>query len=449
MRFFQHDVFFKRSWAGCLAAFAGVLVWLASCNAQAAAKSQRPCGVLIMEGQSKTVLVVEKKTQTLFIHTIDGDGVKTRKAACSTGKEPGDKKMADDSRTPEGVYFFDARLTGRKVPKGFGNLAYRLDYPSSVDTGISGKIKPLLFYGSSRALKPMDTSGGIAVEKTVIQELQEDIVLEDTAMIIVEDKGDCLNEINEGLVKDLDRFLAVWVKSLSEGTYHEMLGHYSSDSMPDMGWWNEWRTNRANARQIGVSLACAVSERSYYTDSDLYVALFRLTLVAGETSRDLGMRKLFIRQEKDGYRIVGDETRKTEKGASVPLASASRTLCKAAEVERKDSARQDIPGLLEGWKAAWASGDMDSYASYYSESFKSSGLNKKAWVEKKRKLGNVNRNIEITIEKPQVQFRKNKTLVRFREIFKSSGYSSRGMKTLVLVREGEDWKIQSEDWVKK
>ncbi len=449
MRFFGQDGWFKRNWTKELGTLLGVLLWITVWSVSSEAVIQRPCGVLAMEGQSKTVLVVEKKTQTLFIHTVDGNEVKTRKMACSTGTEPGDKKTADDSRTPEGVYFFDARLTGKKVPRGFGDLAYKLDYPGSLDDKGLGKVKPLLFYGTSRSLKPMDTRGGVAVEKASIQELQNDIVLEDTPMIIVEDKGDCLTGVDEELAQDLDRFLAVWVKSLSEGTYHDILGHYASDTMPDMSWWNDWSKNRAEALQYGVRLACAISQRSYFSDSGYHVALFRLTLVSGETSRDLGMRKLYIRSDKDGYRIVGDETRKTEKGKAVPLASASRTLCKAAEVEKKDSAMQDIPEMLELWKAAWASGDIDRYAEFYSESFKSSGLSKKAWIAKKRKLGNVNRNIEITIEKPQIQFRKNRTLVRFREIFKSSGHSSRGIKTLVLVKERDGWKILSEEWVKK
>jgi murein L,D-transpeptidase YafK len=427
--------------------FAALVLGFCLMAGSAPAGTKMPESVVVMEGKTKTVLVVEKKTQTLFVYTREGEEVQVRKMACSTGKGHGDKKMAGDDKTPEGVYFFVGKLKGRKVPRGYGKLAFQLDYPNSLDDAAAEKGKPLFFRGTDKELKPMETDGGVAVENKDILSLENEISLEDTPMIIIEENGKYQADDNRPLVEGLDRFLAGWVKSMSEGTYHEILSHYSPDYMPDMGWWNAWNRNRNEARSHGASLACGVSDRSYFTDSGVYVALFRLNLVSGDTVKNLGMRKLYIQPEKDSYIIVGDETRKLQAGD--PLADASRTLCKAAEVEKKDTARQDILEMLNGWKTAWASSDMDRYGEFYAESFRSSGLTRKAWIEKKRKLSTINRNIEITIEKPAVQFKKNKARVRFKEIFKSSGYSSVGIKTLILVKDQERWKILSEDWVRK
>jgi murein L,D-transpeptidase YafK len=452
---FGQEDYSTGKWARAFSGIAVVAVLFSFFIDRAMAEPKIPWQIIAMEGKSATALVVEKKTQTLYVYSIEGDDIRIRKMACSTGKVHGDKKKGDDMRTPEGVYFFQGKLKGKKMARDYGAMAFQLDYPNSLDDPTSGKEKPVLLHGTNKELKPMDTAGSIAVENKNILDIEREISLDDTPVIITEEMGKCPAEDGKNtkdIVEGLDRLLAGWVKSMSEGTYHEILSHYSSDYMPEMGWWNTWRSVRQDSVSHGTHLVCSVSARSYFRDSEVYVALFRMTVASGQGVKDMGMKKLYIRSEKNGYKIVGDEFKKQSSDDSLmknPLIGASKSLCAGVKQEYKDNEKQDVLTTLDEWVIAWSSGDIDRYGEFYADGFTSSGMNKKGWLEKKRKLSSINKNIEISIEKTVVELKKDKARARFKENYRSSGHSSKGLKTLVLVKKGSSWKILSETWVKK
>jgi murein L,D-transpeptidase YafK len=406
-----------------------------------------------MNGRSKTALVVEKKTQTLYVYSFDGDTVRMRKMICSTGKGHGEKKTSFDNKTPEGMFFFQGKVnSSKKKKKSERTVSFQLDYPGSMDDENDESAKPLMFYGTNKDLKPMDTDGGIAVESNNIKELEGELSMDDTPVVIVDEIGPCVQENRKEEVEKIDRFLSGWAKKMSEGTYHEFLSVYSPTTMPSMSWWNKWQRVRKEAKDHGKNLAVNLSDRSVFKDGEVYLAIFRMSLKSDEHEADAGIRKLYIRSEPGGYRVVGDEFKRSmddrSRGGN-PLLNASKSLCSQVKSDFKDAAREEILGMLDKWAAAWSSGDMDGYAGFYSDAFVSSGLDKKGWIEKKKKLSSINRNIEISIEKPVLAFKSEKARVRFKENFKSSSYVSKGMKTLVLSKEGDRWMIIRENWEKK
>lgn len=455
MNTFGHVGYAAEKWARVIVLFAVIIGFYGMFIDRAMAGPKMPWPVIIMEGKSRTALVVEKKTQTLYVYTLEGDDVRTRKMPCSSGKAYGDKKNGEDMRTPEGVYFFEGKLKGKKLSRSYGSLAFQLDYPNSIDDYQGGTEAPVLFHGTNKELKPMATNGSVAVENKDIEALETEISLDDTPMIITEEIGKCPAEDGKdtkAIVEGLDRFLAGWVKSMTDGTYHDILAYYSPDYMPEMGWWNTWRSVRQESVSHGTSLVCGMADRSYFRDSGMYVALFRMNLVSGQSVKDLGIRKLYIRSEKTGYRIVGDEFKRRSPDDALtknPLVAASKTLCDDVKQEYKDNAKQDVLATLDEWVMAWSSGDIDRYGAFYAGSFYSSGMDKKAWLEKKRRLSSINKNMEISIEKTIVEFKKDKARARFKENYRSRGHSSKGLKTLILVKEDGRWRILSETWVKK
>lgn len=455
MNTFGYEYNSKGKWARAISGLAVVMFFFSFFIDLAMAGPKLPWQIVAMGGKSGTALVVEKKTQTLYVYSIEGDDVQIRKMACSTGKTYGDKKNGDDMRTPEGVYFFEGKIKGKKLARAYGAMAFQLDYPNSLDEPTSGKEKPVLLHGTNKELKPMNTSGGIAVENKNILDIEREISLDDTPVIITEEMGKCPavdGKDTKDILEGLDKFLTGWVKSMSEGTYHEILSHYSPDYMPEMGWWNTWRSVRQESVSHGTNLVCNISARSYFRNSEVYVALFRMTLASGQGVKDMGMRKLYLRSEKNGYKIVGDEFKKQSSDDSLtknPLIGASKSLCDGVKQEYKDNEKQDVLTTLDEWVIAWSSGDIDRYGEFYADGFYSSGMNKNAWLEKKRKLSSINKNIEISIEKTVVEFKKDKARARFKENYRSSGHSSKGLKTLVLVKKDDRWKILSEKWVKK
>ena len=107
--------------------------------------------------------------------------------------------------------------------------------------------------------------------------------------------------------------------------------------------------------------------------------------------------------------------------------------------------------FIRDWKTAWENtagknGDMDSYTFFYSNNFSSLGIDKRGWERDKAAKGKRKSWIrieleDITVSKPTSD---HQVEVRFRQDYRSSNYSTKSKKSLVLNKEGAGWKIRSE-----
>lgn len=103
------------------------------------------------------------------------------------------------------------------------------------------------------------------------------------------------------------------------------------------------------------------------------------------------------------------------------------------------------------WKFAWEmsageSGDIETYISFYSRKFRTNRFNRESWkLDKARKNGKKQWiRVELADIKISGPDKDNFLEVRFFQNYKSSNYSSKGEKLLVLVKEGSSWKIMNE-----
>jgi murein L,D-transpeptidase YafK len=127
----------------------------------------------------------------------------------------------------------------------------------------------------------------------------------------------------------------------------------------------------------------------------------------------------------------------------VPLTVAAKKLVAPALT------KETVVETLKQWLAAWSSEDLDAYAAFYAENFHSDGMNKKAWVKRKRVLAKKYEVISVSGSKFKVKEDKDFCYVSFSQKYESSGLSNRGIKSLKLVKKGGLWKIYQESWKRK
>jgi len=89
---------------------------------------------------------------------------------------------------------------------------------------------------------------------------------------------------------------------------------------------------------------------------------------------------------------------------------------------------------------------MDKYISFYSDDFKSKGLDKNGWKQEKKVKGKNKLWIRIELSDIKISEQKegNQIEVRFMQGYKSSNYSEKIRKLLILNREETGWKIVNE-----
>src|SRR3954470_1881306 len=84
---------------------------------------------------SKYAFLVDKKNRTITVWQTDSDKMKLIGAwPTDIGERDGDKLVQGDRRTPEGIYFFQSQMDGKKVNfNDYGSRIFTLDYPNYFD----------------------------------------------------------------------------------------------------------------------------------------------------------------------------------------------------------------------------------------------------------------------------------------------------------------------------
>jgi len=399
---------------------------------------------LVLLPVSEHAVIVEKKTQTVYVYKAQPDGIElVSQYPCSTGEVAGPKTKAGDKKTPEGVYFLKDEYEDRYLTPVYGKKAFPSDYPNFLDMRQGKQGSAIWIHGTDKVLRPMESNGCVAMENKSILALAEDIRLDATPLIIVEQMG---KTDSTGLARERELVLALirdWGHALVAGSYHEYLSFYSDEYLPEMTWWENWLKFRAQAKDKGVSLSVDFDNTGLYAHGGVVVAIMDMTISTEDGTEYLGRRQLFVKQNTNRYAIVGDLFQQRAKpyiSGEVPLVAAARKLT------RDKSGDKEIVETVEQWLAAWSAKDMAEYAGFYDKAFFSDGLGKTDWVKRKKQLARRYEYIHVTGSGYRVVRQNDGYVVSFLQNYESSGFSTKGMKQLKLIKKGGLWKIFRENW---
>jgi TPR repeat protein len=120
---------------------------------------------------------------------------------------------------------------------------------------------------------------------------------------------------------------------------------------------------------------------------------------------------------------------------------------KARAIEAKNQAiKQLVHKHLEKWVNAWEKQNIELYLSFYSKTFKGSKEEYESWKASRQAALKKHTNISIQLQNIKISQSKNTIENNFIQTFKSDGYSDTGMKELVWIKNGSDWRIIKETW---
>ena len=398
---------------------------------------------LNIEQGNRYAMVVEKSSQTLFLYGYEGKFRELKRFACSTGLNSGPKSRSGDSKTPEGVYFFTKEHPDKYLAPIYGTRAFPMDYPNLMDRLAGRQGNSIWLHGTNKRLKPKDSNGCIVLANRDIDYLDKYIVLNRTPIVVV----DKLTYSNEASIsaskKAIFEFLSNWNDSLQQGTYHQYLNFYDPEYLPNILWWTDWYQLKNGNHNSKANVSLALDMISVLKHKDTYLVQFEQTFSTSGTDSPIGTRKLFIKEDRNSLRIVGDEfQRPLKKSKDYPLVAVYRKLMtpepKASEIE----------DMIDGWLKAWSGKDIRQYGKYYAKGFYSNGKNRKAWLRYKNRLNKKYNYIKVTKKDLAVQEGSKRSTATFIQTYRSPGHKAVGKKKLVLIREDGEWKIFRETWKK-
>lgn len=380
-------------------------------------------------------LAITKDGQTLFMLEHQSPLKMAKQFPCTTGQSVGDKRVEGDLKTPEGVYFVGGKLPGGSLDyELYGGVAYSLNFPNPVDR-IKGKTgSGIWIHGRGKSLAPRDTRGCVAMNTDDLLSLDGELK-RGTPVIIAEDvtwseePGEA-----EGTAKSLAEALRGWARDW-EGRGEAYFRNYApekyalSEGKPFSSFVTYKKRIFASKPwiQVMVENVHAVPGPDYWvTTFDQY---YRTTGMADT----VGKRFYWQRDASGAWRIVGEE-----------YTAPSEDLGPKYLQAKSEEARR----LLDGWLAAWRKADLKGYLSYYdvrAEQGKTRG--REAIGDFKKSIWQSKPPAEVKVDSVEFSLHAQGLAARFVQTYRdASGYSDRGVKTLVLAPEDGGWKIVSEDW---
>jgi len=420
------------------------------------------------------LLLVEKESQTLFVYAYDGQFRELKRFRCSTGENKGSKKQSGDRKTPEGVYFFNNRFTKRDLTPIYGTRAFPTDYPNYMDRFAGKNGSAIWVHGTNKKLKDRDTNGCVAMVNQDIDALDKYIDLHHTPIIIQKRIKYVTPEENEPARISLIQFLRTLENLLMYGDAKAYFSNYNyiSDYIPK--WWEKWIQLRADIKALYPEALIQLTHPIILKHDRIYVVLVDQMLTSGSVYQKISMKKirpkaylagkkkLFIVNYKDKWRIVGEEyqTPDSKTVDNYPLLVASSSLAGQsnplittspktyAEVQAVHD-RSIITQMVDNWLKAWGDKNIDQYAQFYADDFRSQNKNKKQWIKYKERLNKKYQFIKVERKKISIHFYKkykNRAKVYFNQTYKSNMFSAFGRKTLILKFDDGQWRIYREYW---
>lgn len=415
-------------------------------------------------------VVVEKSTQSVHLYQYTGGkwfflGQKL----ATTGEKPGDKMHEGDQKTPEGFYLFVDKHLKRDLAPIYGVLAFPMDYPNFWDIYQGKDGKGIWMHGTNRKIVPRDSNGCVALSNTDIMEFENLITLYQTPIVIYKEiKYKPLAELKRE-ADNIRVYIDSWAQAWRSKKLDAYLVHYDENFFSDKGFdltaWADYK-NRLNHKYDRIEVG--IDNLRVFRHRDVIVAIFEQDY-RGDDFSSLGLKRLYIKERGPGYRIVAEvctplptppgiewlpedvkqetllaaQIEKQEEEART-REQAAQARAPAAPVEAGEE--KDIRLAVETWLKDWRNQDIEAYLDHYHPAFNTGGRDLAAYKAYKSLLFKKYKDIFIGIRDIEVKTGEQEAEVTFIQDYRSDSYQDLGIKTLVLVKQENAWKILSENW---
>jgi murein L,D-transpeptidase YafK len=111
------------------------------------------------------------------------------------------------------------------------------------------------------------------------------------------------------------------------------------------------------------------------------------------------------------------------------------------EAEAAARQREELLGVISGWKAAWESRNTDRYLTWYSRDFIGQGRDWAGWRAYKDRLNRQYQWIRVEIEGLHLYHHGGTMIAVFNQTYESDRFKARSAKRLYLQEEEGGWKI--------
>lgn len=390
----------------------------------------------IVSISSGYVIAVDKKIQKLYVFRKNGGFTKVFEANCSTGKNQGRKQISGDAKTPQGIFFATKTLNNPGPPETYGTLAFPLDYPTISDKKAGRNGTNIWIHGTVKPLTPFQSNGCVVLADKDIHELLKYIQVNKTPVLIAETITWVPQSKTSPLKQELERILALWMKSYLAGDIKTIDALYLDNTRIKGKKRDALITRMSALKNANQHFSLEPRDVSILQLNQNAVILFdQIIGINKDTSFEGSFNKLSLEKINNKWLLIDDVD---------TLAAAPKSDKPAVLAPDTGSSNEAVQNLISKWTDSWKSGNMTVYRSCYASDFRSQGMNLKEWVNHKIEVRNHSKNINVRIDNLKITENNNRSTATFTQYYSSNLLKSKGRKKLDLKKINGKWKIYQE-----
>jgi len=385
---------------------------------------------LISTEKGKYSVCVDKSCQRLYVY--DGRR-RILEIPCSTGMNSGNKQIKGDKRTPEGVYFFEKIIDGKKLPKFYGWRAYVLDYPNPVDKANGKNGNGIWIHGRIIPLDKTDTKGCVSLINTDLKRIAPYLDAYMTPVITL----DQIIYVNKTTLCNLEEsyrdFVYRWINAWANKELEKYRSCYSDRFYDtDRGYClDDFVESKAKTfkkyNYINISI-----DQLRIAGADGYILAYFLMDYSGDYFQSTGIKYIYIKSTSLGPKILSERF--------IPLSTAASWSGFAQGM--KTNEQKKVLAFVDSWKRAWEAKDIDRLKTYYSSSFP----DRNSFFAKKEKNLASYKYVDVELDDIELSRKGAYWNIRARQRFSSDIYQDLGKKSLRIVMTRKDIYILKEAW---
>lgn len=272
------------------------------------------------EAFSKHVFLVDKKERKLMVFERAGEQIKkVGEFVTDIGKNDGDKRRENDNRTPEGIYFFQERLSQPEIPFSlYGKMAFTTNYPNFFDR-LERKTGYGIWLHSIPDSVPLTrgSRGCVVVRNENLDQIRDWIQLKQTPIIIF-DKIEYVTKAEHDKKKEeLLNWLQAWRKAWESKEIASYLSYYSpSFRAPGFSNLKAWERHKNRLFNLYDSISLQLDQPYILLHKDQLIVKV-LQQFSSDKHSDYGIKTMYARKVDGQFKIVYEEwTRSDAQGTS-------------------------------------------------------------------------------------------------------------------------------------
>ena len=222
-----------------------------------------------------------------------------------------------------------------------------------------------------------------------------------------------------------------WARAWEKQDVASYIAFYSKEFKGFKNHRGAWEASRQNALKKNKNISIKLSNIQIHQKEKEKIEVNFIQKYQSDGYADTGIKELLLEKRKAGWKIV--------KETWMPAAASTKNKHSASRTEQ-------INAKLASWLKAWENQDVNTYLSFYSDKFKApkGSRTKSKWRNSRYRALKANKNISIQVSNLRISSSKKTIELNFIQEFNSDKFSSVGIKELVWINDGSDWKILKE-----